>query len=343
MVYWTYDRCKEEVLKYNTLYNFRVNNSGAINSIYKNKWVHLLKTLKKQRKPNNFWTYNNCKKEALKYKNRNEFCKKSNGAYNSSRKHKWLDDICQHMVIKNNNRKRCIYSYEFPDNHVYVGLTYNIEKRHNDRKNDKKDQVTKYMIKSRLYPIRKQLTDYIDVNDAIKLEGYCVDKYKNDKWIILNKSKTGAIGSELLWTYDKCQIEALKYKNKTDYKNGSSGSYSSAYINKWIDNVCQHMVTKHKPKNYWNYNKCQIEALKYKTKTEFLKKSNGAYEASRKHKWLNDICSHMVELRKPNGYWTYEKCKEEALKYKNKRIFSKNSSRAYNISLSNNWLNDMFI
>ncbi len=51
-----------------------------------------------------------------------------------------------------------------------------------------------------------------------------------------------------------------------------------------------------KPDGYWIKEKCQEEALKYKTRTEFSKKANGAYIKSIKKDWLEEICSHMITL-----------------------------------------------
>jgi len=42
----------------------------------------------------------------------------------------------------------------------------------------------------------------------------------------------------------------------------------------------------------------------------------------------------------PNGYWDYEKCKEESKKYTGRKEFQKGNSSAYNTSLKNNWLDD---
>lgn len=40
-------------------------------------------------------------------------------------------------------------------------------------------------------PTPKQLTDYIDKDDAAILEGEYLEKYKNNGWKIINISKTG--------------------------------------------------------------------------------------------------------------------------------------------------------
>jgi len=99
--------------------------------------------------------------------------------------------------------------------------------------------------------------------------------------------------------------------------------------------------SKIKPRGFWTKENCQKESLKYKTRFEFLKGSRGAYESSRRNGWLDDICSHMIEILKPRGYWTKENCQKESLKYKTRLEFQKGSRGAYQSSLRNGWLDDV--
>jgi len=46
------------------------------------------------------WNKENCKKMALKCKNRREFYEKHSSAYKAARLNKWLDEICKHMGLK---------------------------------------------------------------------------------------------------------------------------------------------------------------------------------------------------------------------------------------------------
>ena len=54
-----------------------------------------------------------------------------------------------------------------------------------------------------------------------------------------------------------------------------------------------------KPNNYWTYDKCSDEALKYNQRSIFAKKSTGAYLTAQRNKWLNYICIHM---KRPNPW-----------------------------------------
>jgi hypothetical protein len=134
------------------------------------------------------------------------------------------------------------------------------------------------------------------------------------------------------WDYDTCKKVALECKTKSEFLEKYSGAYSSANINGWYDEITSHMV---KPKfnHKWDYDSCKKEALKYKTKIDFFKNASGAcYVSARDNGWYDEITSHMKEIRKPNGYWTKENCKKEALKYETRKEFHKNSSGCYTIA-----------
>ena len=52
------------------------------------------------------------------------------------------------------------------------------------------------------------------------------------------------------WSLEECKNEALKYENKTDWSNNSSGSFSAAYNNGWINECSKHMIGLQKLKGY---------------------------------------------------------------------------------------------
>lgn len=44
------------------------------------------------------------------------------------------------------------------------------------------------------------------------------------------------------WTHETLALEALKYKNKSDFKNNSTKAYAAAWRNKILDQICSHMI-----------------------------------------------------------------------------------------------------
>ena len=95
-------------------------------------------------------------------------------------------------------------------------------------------------------------------------------------------------------------------------------------------------------KGYWIFDRLKEEALKYRSSSEFQLSSKTAYStAAKRNGWLLDICAHMNDGKKPNGYWTLDNVRIEALKYKSRSEFKRNSASAYSYALKNNWL-DLF-
>lgn len=193
---WSFEKCQELALKCNSRREFKKENKNAYYSAMYNGWLDkICAHMQYIKLPNRYWhNFENCKNEALKYESKSEFVRKKQHVYNISLKNGWIPEICKHMKPIGDRFNKCIYAYEFPDNHVYVGLTHNIEIREKSRLRDIDDAVTKHMNSSNLTPIRKQLTDYVFVDDAIRLEGEFLNKYIKDGWIPLNRAKTGGIG-----------------------------------------------------------------------------------------------------------------------------------------------------
>lgn len=88
----TYEECYNYAIqfpsreKYKTHFSFKY--------AKKNGWLDDWTWLAVVKTPNGFWDiYENCKEEAKKYKNRTEFSKKKQNAYQSSLKNKWIDDF----------------------------------------------------------------------------------------------------------------------------------------------------------------------------------------------------------------------------------------------------------
>jgi hypothetical protein len=81
----------------------------------------------------------------------------------------------------------------------------------------------------------------------------------------------------------------------------------------------------------WTIENLKIEALKYKTRTEFYNNNKWAYTQALKSGLMGKICAHMPRRVDQSGEnagrfkWTREKIQEEALKYKTRNEFKENS------------------
>ena len=110
-VKWNYDTCYTEAKKYKTISAFQKNAGRAYVVSSQNGWIDDFKWFEEQRKPNGYWgSYEHCYEEAQKYKSRNEFHNKSKWAYNSARRHGWLED---YSWFKPKGEKRLIIIFRY--------------------------------------------------------------------------------------------------------------------------------------------------------------------------------------------------------------------------------------
>jgi hypothetical protein len=97
---WDYDKIKEVYVKYTNIMDLRLNDGAAYNTAMRYGWhKELSKDMKRgwDNKRNVKWTFENTKKEALKYNSIKELQTKSSSAYNAAIRKKWLMDIIGHM------------------------------------------------------------------------------------------------------------------------------------------------------------------------------------------------------------------------------------------------------
>jgi predicted GIY-YIG superfamily endonuclease len=341
---WTEEKCREEALKYNCISYFKKGSSSAFAASKRYNYINdITKHMLKPHEISIKWTYEKCKEEALKYKYKSEFRKNCSRAYNISLKNKWIMEICAHMLAYGDRFNRCIYAYEFEDNCVYIGLTYNLLKRNKSHLNDNNSNVYKHMNEFNLKPKLIQMTDYIPVKKAVFLENEYINIYVKNGWTILNIAKAGSTGSNVIkWTKEKCHNEALKYDNIRSFFNNSKYAYKKALKYKWLDEICSHMLIKKLFKCDWTKENCHNEALKCNYKFEFSKKCAAAYKFARRQGWLDEICLHMIKNSRSKNYWNKERCLEVSKNCKNKKQFQKKYYGAYSSSRKNNWLNEFF-
>ena len=186
-------------IKYDNRRDFRRENRGIYETSRLNNWLdEICLHMDRLIKPSGFWTKEVCRNISSNFNTKSEFRKNNSVAYDRASRNGWIDEICLHMEIIGNRYNRCVYAYEFSDNCVYVGLTYNLSERHRHHNINSvinNSAVFRHVQKTSLVPTLIQISEYISVKDASELEGIKVDEYRKNGWNILNVSKTGSVGS----------------------------------------------------------------------------------------------------------------------------------------------------
>ena len=146
---------------------------------------------KVNRKPRNYWSIKkNVFKESRKFSSRTEFKKKSQNAYNSALKHKWIDEM--HWLDANNSRHPKGY-WKNRENIMAEA------KKYSTKEEFQKENLTAFL--------------------AAHKYGYIDECY----WMVKQKQHKNGY-----WTYKHIEEEALKYNTKTEFSKGCNTAYRAA-------------------------------------------------------------------------------------------------------------------
>lgn len=141
------------------------------------------------------------------------------------------------------------------------------------------------------------------------------------------------------YNYDEVEyVNGHTYVTITCPLHGPFKQFPSSHLRGHGCPICANILIANKNRK-WTSDSCYEEAKKYNTKVEFRKGNAGAYNYA-SEKGLLESFNWFEEVKKPNGYWTRERCKEEARKYQTKGEFLKGCRAAHSAAVKNGWLDD---
>lgn len=301
---WWQDKnhCADAALKCKSRIEFYRNWKGAYLAAARNGWLdEICKPIEKYQKehgtykrPNGYWTKEKCleaaKKAIERGESKQEFCKKHSAAHRSILQNDWTDEIFSLFPILGDHYNRCIYVYEFPDKSAYIGLTCNPFARNRGHNEKKTSAVYQHKKKTGLEPKMKILTDYMPNEEAQKQELQYLMLYKSNGWNILNKIKTGALGSsQVIWNRQKCEEISSRYKILKEFTDKEPLCYSAINRNGWNE------LLSHMQRNKLTTIQMREIALGCSTINEFRKKHRRIYDMARRHNVLEEVTNGIPE------------------------------------------------
>jgi hypothetical protein len=125
-----------------------------------------------------------------------------------------------------------------------------------------------------------------------------------------------------------CHQEALKYKNHTDFSNGSGGCAQASREMGWYDEITFHMRPKKRPRGWYKIKELNREvALQHPTRSLWANGKNGAqvgYEWARQQRnedgttWVEEFFPEPLKTGIKVGFKYSEETKAKMRKPKNK-------------------------
>jgi very-short-patch-repair endonuclease len=200
----------------------------------------------------------------------------------------------------------------------------------------KRSAYNKYWTKALVIAEAKK---YISQSEWRKAGGGSLPAARTNGWM---KEATSHMKSSKkpkgYWTKERVLEDAKKYSYLTLWINAEQSGYSAAKRNGWLKEACAHMVSPKKRMGYWTKEALLNDARKYQTKSEWKSRSGSAYATALSKGLLEECTSHMNSIRKPEGYWSKNKCLESARKYQTISAWSKAEGNAYDAAKRNGWV-----
>ena len=328
--YWNERVIRTIAKRYKTRPAFKRHSPSAYAAAYEHGVMDLVcGHMKHLRRPD--WTLHQIAEEANKYSSRSEFEKRSRGAYKAAHRRGLLDAVCGHMQRKGHRFKRAIYVYEFADRSVYVGLTYDYERRHRQHMRFSKRIIEKakrfgYKL------IRKD--KWMLPEAAAREEARLLRSYSRRGWQLINFSKPGSIGGSLRkWTPAALSVEVRKYRTLSDFQRYSRGAYQAAWKSGVLDSIAAGLERVKQPNGSWTQAAILREAKKYDTRSQFIAKAGGACNAARRLGIIEKACKHMRQFTLPKGSWTRAKIIKSAQGCGDRTEFQKKFPGAYDAAI----------
>jgi hypothetical protein len=142
------------------------------------------------------------------------------------------------------------------------------------------------------------------------------------------------------FTIGEIQDIAKTCGDKSEFRKKYHGIYRHAMKMGWKDELSK--VLPHKRK--WTFETLKSEALKYKTRGEFMKANISAYNVSLKSDRYPEIVLHMGEKKRfePKTKWTYDTVKEIYSKCRSlKHLRESHGQKVISSSKRNGWHEDL--
>lgn len=352
---WTYEMCVECALKCSTKEEFKRLYSMQFRTSCEKGWLQEVYIAANLINVNKIHTKEKCLEYALKCSTKKEFKKWYINEYSAAVIRGWIDEICTHMKPLGNRESRGVYSYKIEfdgKKYGYSGLAKDFNERHlqhiglskydngvNIKKRNKTRVDTFCYINNIELPNMIIEHDYMYYIDAQIKEEENRIKLHNDGYIILNKNKCGGLGTIVIkHTKEKCIEAANKCKNNKEFVEMFPNECDASRRNGWFKEITQHFEElNHK----WAKEECYIEFLKFNnSRQEFRNGNSKAYRASIYNNWLDDFFGEST-MRTVDS-WTYDECKEKALKCFSRTDFFEKYNKEYKASIINVWLDDFF-
>lgn len=158
----------------------------------------------------------------------------------------------------------------------------------------------------------------------------------------MSRLKVSPVG---YWNESKCRKVAMECKSVDEFREAYEGrAHSHAKKLAIMKVITRDMydggywpMPQKKPSGYWTLEKCKNVCMSYDNQADLMRDHHDVYSAIKEHGWQLECFAPMKGKKRPNGYWTLERCKAEAMKYNNPAAMKRGDPKAYSAMKSHGW------
>jgi len=292
------------------------------------------------------WDFETVYNIALNFESASQLNKAYPYLYSLSRNKGWIKDFYWFRGMEIRSEKRTTYTEEYcrTEAHKYKTRT---EFRKANRGVYEKAKKAGWLVQYDWldYNVGKDWTyeacyaeaqKYTTIGDFMEGSYGAYDKSKQNGWFKDYTWLKKRPKSNIKWTREAVFELAKECHSVTELRRRSSAAENKARKNGWLKEFTWFTLDQ-KPPKYWNKERCEFEARKYKTLKEFRKNCCGAFARAKANGWLEDY-SWLTK----KTFWTDDSCKIEASKYKNRSEFKKGAPGAFEYAKKKNLLSTLF-
>ena len=341
IINWSDEELEKSASNFKTLKDY-INTSGSGYKTAKGKGKDFFDRITSHMPRVKVWTYDEAKKEALKYENFADF-RKNSPAYHQSEKNGWNEEFMQFLKLAKGEWRKYTKDMVISD----------VNKSHNKvefrdkfplaykaaRENGWYDEVTQPLVN--VIDDRTRLIYVYEFPDKSVYVGLTVNEKRRKTGHLNIEDIESPVAQHIINTGMEPQYKVIVKDLTPKEAQESEGCTEEKYrLNGWK------ILNRYKTgslgacRRFWTKEMAQKESEKYKTRAEFKKGSKNAYQAAQKYGWLGDLTKDMV--RGDRVVWNYDKTKEFAKQFNSRAQMKYASQAAYDRARTQGWLDEFF-
>lgn len=290
--------------------------------------------LKDQRFIKNYWTPAKLSEVAANYQRRTEFAKYCGAGFAMCQRAGLLDEVCQHMTSEVVNSRRICYAFEFPDRHVYVGISADIERRKHDHLTRKGSKVHDYIMESGNEPELIILNECSSIEEASLCENEYLSQYKRNGWTLLNQVKASVED----YIYEDAVDTALACQDFDDFRKNYSEAYWAALRKQCMEEITRLLPAKQNP--LISDTELLEKVKQCESYTEFCQKYNTEYLDLAAFGFTEELKRLFIERRSWQPY-QFSEILSVAYQCSSYTEFRKNHPTEYAVAVRQKWLDEL--